>query len=217
MAVGTISISVAIYTGVVVVMMLRNGYRLWIVMLLVVASWQLGQGVYIQAKALLAQELLEHAWTDMQNGGDQVTPWSWADTWPVARLTVPRLDVDLLVLAGDSGRTLAFGPGHNFASAMPGEQGNSIISGHRDTHFRFLKHLRQGDRIIIEPVQGQPKIYVVNQQSIVDAQQGYISFDNSRSSINLITCYPFDSINPGATRRFIVSAEEQQPVPNINI
>lgn len=197
--------------------MLRNGYYIWIIILLIVATWQLGQGFYIQAKAYLAQALLEKAWTETRNGAQQVTPWPWADTWPVARLSVPRLGVNLIVLAGDTGRTLAFGPGHNFASAKPGESGNSVISGHRDTHFEFLQHIQDGDQIIIEPIRGKSKVYLVVQQKIVNEQQGYLPIDENFPGINLITCYPFNSIHPGATQRYIVTARDIDSLQSTNI
>ena len=108
--------------------------------LLCFGFWQLGQGAYIPAKAWLALELMQRAWVRAGNGESRATPWPWADTWPVARLTARSGAVDLIVLAGDSGRTLAFGPGHVSASAMPGDVGNAVIGGHRDTHFQFLQH-----------------------------------------------------------------------------
>ena len=89
--------------------------------LLALGFWQLGQGAYIPAKAWLAQELMQRAWLRVSAGADRAAPWPWADTWPVARLSAKSHDVDLIVLAGGSGRTLAFGPGHLGASALPGE------------------------------------------------------------------------------------------------
>ena len=175
-------------------------------MFIVTGLWQISQGIYIHAKALLAQELLEQAWTQTLEGKQRVTPWSWADTWPVARLQVPRLNVDLVVLAGDSGRTLAFGPGHNFASASPGEMGNAFVSGHRDTHFRFLKYLHNGDYVFVETAQGQRIRYVVNQMSIVNENEAYLPVDEMSARLSLITCYPFDGIAPGPSQRYVVSA-----------
>ena len=188
----------------------QTNYRSWrniiIATIFIAGVWQVSQGLYIHVKALLAQELLERAWISTLNGKQQVTPWPWADTWPIARLQVPRLNVDLVVLAGDSGRTLAFGPGHNFASAEPGEPGNAFFSGHRDTHFRFLKHLKNGDRVIMETAQGKRISYVVNQLSIVDENDAYLPVDDAHARISLITCYPFDDIVPGPSQRYIVSA-----------
>ena len=118
----------------------QHNIRTWFSALIIIVGLSfIGQSFYIHAKAWLAQILLEQAWNKIQQGETQVKPWPWADTWPVARLQVPSLNIDLFILAGDSARNLAFGPGHNFASAQPGEVGNSIISAHRDTHFSFFK------------------------------------------------------------------------------
>ena len=101
--------------------------------------WNIGQAVYIHTKAQLAQVLLETAWAETVHGDKEVKPWPWADTWPVGRLSVPGLGVHRIVLAGTNGSSLAFGPGHFFNSPLPGDDGNSLIAGHRDTHFSFLK------------------------------------------------------------------------------
>ncbi|MEJ2619576.1 MAG: hypothetical protein P8163_04805 [Candidatus Thiodiazotropha sp.] len=79
----------------------------------------------------LAEGLIQLAWQRTLNGERQVTPWPWADTWPVARLDSPRLGVSRLVLHGDSGSTLAFGPGWAEQSAPPGAAGRSFLSAHR--------------------------------------------------------------------------------------
>src|SRR4051812_18136986 len=78
-----------------------------------------GQGAYIHAKALLAQVLLERAFEKTVVTGRETKPWSWADTWPVARIEVKRLHASTIVLAGSSGQALAFGPGHIERTATP--------------------------------------------------------------------------------------------------
>src|SRR6476620_7642942 len=118
-----------------------------IAVLLRLGFWQAGHGAWIHAKAQLAQYLLQRAWTRTLEGERDARPWPWADTWPVARLRVPAHGVDLIVLDGVSGRTLAFAPGHASGSPVPGEMGTSVISGHRDTHFRFLGALKPDDEI----------------------------------------------------------------------
>ena len=97
-----------------------------------------GQGGYIHAKAMLAQVLLERAFTETIATGRETKPWSWADTWPVARIEVKRIDASTIVLAGSSGQALAFGPGHVERTPDAGERGVAVYSAHRDTHFRFL-------------------------------------------------------------------------------
>jgi sortase A len=107
----------------------------------------LSQGVYIHAKALLAQVLLEQAFAETIATGRETRPWSWTDTWPVARIEVKRLRASAIVLAGSSGQALAFGPGHVELTADAGERGTVVYSAHRDTHFSFLRDVVVGDEI----------------------------------------------------------------------
>ena len=109
--------------------------RLYLVLALLLAAlgvWQVGEAGYMHAKALLAQHLLEESWADTVSTGKPVKPWPWADTAPVARLRVPSLDQDMIVLAGGSGRTMAFAPGHVDGTPLPGEAGLSVIGVQRD-------------------------------------------------------------------------------------
>lgn len=181
--------------------------RSWIVAcLLCLGFWQLGQGAYIPAKAWLAQEMMQRAWVQASLGIARPTPWPWADTWPVARLSAKSGDVDLIVLAGGSGRTLAFGPGHLSASAMPGETGNSVIAGHRDTHFEFLADVAVGDAFLFEMADGAHHAYEVIDTDVVDSRHGSLVLDTDESLLSLVTCYPFESVDPGGPMRFVVTA-----------
>ena len=166
-----------------------------------------GNGLYIHAKAQLAQVLLHAAWTRTQATGIAVRPWPWADLYPVARLIAPGQDSDLLILSGASGRTLAFGPGHLDGSAVPGEPGNSVISGHRDTHFRFLQHVGAGDLLIVEGVDGAQRHFRVRRTYVADFRALHLPRGTSVPTLTLVTCFPFDAINPGGSMRFVVVAE----------
>ena len=114
-----------------------------------------GQGAYIHAKALVAQVLLERAFEKTIATGRETKPWSWADTWPVARIEVKRLHARAIVLAGSSGQALAFGPGHVERTADAGERGVAVYSAHRDTHFAFLKNVVVGDEINVTRSDGR--------------------------------------------------------------
>ncbi|MBA2252760.1 MAG: class GN sortase [Nitrospirales bacterium] len=150
--------------------MTRRTVTALVVVLMVVGLWQSGHGAWIYVKARLAQHLLMHAWADTMDGQEHVKPWPWADTWPVARLRVPRHSVDLIVLAGASGRTLAFGPAIVNDGADQGFWGTLMISGHRDTHFLFLQHVSHGDELSIERP-GQPhRTYRVTATQIIDSR-----------------------------------------------
>lgn len=174
--------------------------------LLCFGFWQLGHGAYIPAKAWLAQALMQRAWVRTGRGEGRATPWPWADTWPVARLSAKAGEVDLIVLAGGSGRTLAFGPGHLSASAMPGEIGNTVIAGHRDTHFRFLEDLQPGELLIVESDKGSKHLYRVIDAEIVDSRTGSLLLDTDVAILSLVTCYPFDARESGGPLRYVVTA-----------
>jgi sortase A len=169
--------------------------------------WHLGHGAWIYAKARLAQHLLQRAWVRTLAGEPDVKPWPWADTWPVARLRVPAHDADLIVLDGVSGRTLAFGPGHAAGSAVPGAPGTAIVSGHRDTHFRFLERVRAGDEVVIDTPGRLPARFVVRETAIVDARTAVIRRDADAATLALVTCYPFDAVRPGGPLRYVVVAD----------
>jgi sortase A len=174
--------------------------------LLCFGFWQLGQGAYIPAKAWLAQELMQRAWLRAGNGEKRASPWPWADTWPVARLTARSGTVDLIVLAGGSGRTLAFGPGHLSASALPGEVGNAVIAGHRDTHFRFLEDVQSGELLTLESSNGARHLYKVVAVDIVDSRRGSLLLDTDNAMLSLVTCYPFRAREAGGPLRYVVTA-----------
>lgn len=174
---------------------------------LALGFWQLGQGAYLPAKAWLAQELLQRAWRETQDGAPRTRPWPWADTWPVARLKTLGGDRELIVLAGATGRTLAFGPGHLSASALPGERGTSVIAGHRDTHFRFLESLAVGEDLVVQRADGGETRYRIFDTDVVDATRARLVLDDRRTLLTLVTCYPFDALRAGGPLRYVVSAE----------
>ncbi|MDJ0747935.1 MAG: class GN sortase [Woeseiaceae bacterium] len=183
----------------------KLGYAI-VAALLCLGFWQMGQGAYIPAKAWLAQELMQRAWTRTADGETRAVPWPWADTYPVARLTSGSRDVDLIVLAGGSGRTLAFGPGHLSASALPGERGNTIIAGHRDTHFGFLRDVGQGELLGVEMPDGERHVYEVIGIDVVDSRRGSLLLDTDMPMLTLVTCYPFDAREAGGPLRYVVTA-----------
>lgn len=165
----------------------------------------LGHAGYMNAKAELAQVLLQRAWQQRLETGVAAKPWPWADTAPVARLKVARLGVDEIILSGDSGRTLAFGPGWAPSSAMPGTRGVSVVSAHRDTHFAFLRDLHVGDRIEIDGGTG-PRSLRIASMRIADSRQERIETAEDADALLLVTCYPFDALDAGGPLRYVVAA-----------
>lgn len=175
--------------------------------LLAVGLACLGQAGWIHAKAVLAQVLVDHAFERALQGIPNARPWPWADTHPVARLRIMGTGRALVVLSGASGRNLAFGPAHDAASVLPGESGNSLIAGHRDTHFRGLETMQPGDRIEVERADGRRLEFIVTAREIVDSRRTRIALDGDTPRLILATCYPFDAVDPGGPLRLVVTAE----------
>jgi sortase A len=183
--------------------------RLLPMLLLAAGLSQFAVGLWIPAKAALAQTLLEKAWQRTTGVGERVRPWPWADTWPVARLTAPRLGEAWIVLAGSSGRTLAFGPGHTDGSALPGEIGAAIVSGHRDTHFARLRELRVGDEVLVERPDGTRIHYRVDDLRVADSRSDHLRDPGVGRSLVLVTCWPFDALTTGGPLRFVATAHAE--------
>ncbi len=166
----------------------------------------LAAGFWIPLKAVLAQQLLQQAWQKSLSTGNIIKPWPWADTWPVGRLRNGRLGVDLIVLRGESGEVLAFGPGHLPASSSPGEGGHCIIAGHRDTSFGFLRSLMVGDTLALEGKNGKIAYQVISSQV---TRAGELYLDGEKDGfLTLITCFPFDTARVATPFRFIITAEK---------
>lgn len=167
----------------------------------------LAWGVWIPAKAALAQVLLARAWVRVQHGEPSARPWPWADTTPVARLSVPAHGASAIVLEGATGRTLAFAPGHLSGSARPGAPGHSVVAGHRDTHFAFLRDLVVGDVVRVERPDGVERRYSVVELAVVHERDATVLAPTDRDSLTLLTCFPFDSPRPGGPLRYVAYAE----------
>ena len=164
-----------------------------------------GQGAWIHAKALLAQVLLERAFGEAIATGHETKPWSWADTWPIARIEVKRLHASAIVLAGSSGQALAFGPGHVERTPDAGERGIAVYSAHRDTHFRFLKNVAIGDEIDIMRNDGRTFRYRADGAAVVRFDASGIDPLASGYELALSTCWPLDAVTPGPMR-YVVHA-----------
>ena len=186
-----------------------TGCMVWVLtaLLFALGSWLIGQGAWIHAKAVIAQWLLQKAWHETLITQRPVKPWAWADTWPVGRLIVPRLKINQLILADASGQSLAFGPGkvgnRNFSND---DLEGLILSGHRDTHFSFIRDIRLGEKMNLQTVQGEWRHFVVNNTEVLDSRIDALPTNPDGTTLQLITCYPFDAVLPGGPLRYVVTA-----------
>jgi sortase A len=181
--------------------------RILAFLILIVGLCFLVSGSWIQIKAVVAQELLERSWHQTLISGNPVQPWAWADHWPVAQLKFHKSKKEFIVLSGDSGSSLAFAPGWNSKSAKPGKQGVTVVSGHRDTHFKILKDTEIGDSIEVVTTQGETVNYKVKTIEIVDSRVASINTEQPGQVLVLVTCYPFGAVVAGGPLRYVVTAE----------
>ncbi len=174
----------------------------------------IGSGLWIKAKAVIAQILLNQAFEKTQSlpssSGPGFKPWGWADVAPIARLEAPRLNKTAIVLNNTSGEALAFGPGHLANTPYPGENGTSVLAAHRDTHFSWIRNLQPGALLSIERADGRHLDFSVRRSRIARFDQSGINADSNGKLLILSTCYPFNT-NTRGPMRYLVEAEIKKP------
>ena len=171
-----------------------------------------GHGAYLYAKAVVAQRLLGLAWTRALNSGVPVRAWPWADSRPIARIWLPK-SKPIVILSNADGSSLAFAPGHLPGSAQPGYPGHSVISAHRDTHFRALQRVKRGDHLRVQRTDGKVVNYeVVSTEIMHTDRQRLQHIETDESWITLVTCYPFAAVRPGGPWRFLLHARADSTI-----
>lgn len=123
----------------------------------------------------------------------------------LGRLTIPSIGVDEVVFTGVGREVLKMGPGYMLGTAMPGQPGNAVISGHRTTYgrpFYDLDLVSEGDRIEVETAIGT-HVYVVRRIMVVLPTDGWVAGPMEGAWLTLTTCHPRFS----AAERLVVQAE----------
>ena len=124
----------------------------------------------------------------------------------VGRLEIPRLGFSAVVLEGSDSKTLRVAVGRVPETAEPGQEGNVVLGGHRDTFFRPLRGIRDGDQITLVTPEGRYQ-YVVDWTRIVKPSDTSSLLPTRQPALTLVTCYPFHYIG-AAPERFIVRARQ---------
>ena len=123
---------------------------------------------------------------------------------PVATLWIPRVELSAVVLHGSDAQTLRRGPGHLENTPLPGQPGNVVIAGHRDSFFWPLRNIRLGDDIFLDTPRGRVH-YEVTSVRVVKPHDISVLAPTARAIVTLITCYPF-WVFGNAPDRFVVRA-----------
>jgi sortase A len=122
----------------------------------------------------------------------------------ISRLEIPRIGLTAMVLDGADSQTMRLALGHITGTSSPGENGNVAIAGHRDTFFRPLRHIEEGDEILLE-MSAKTLTYRVSSIEIVEPSDVAILRSHGKDELTLVTCYPFSYLGP-APKRFVVHA-----------
>lgn len=165
---------------------------------------------WLHVKANLGQLLLENAWQHTLQTQQVHKAWSWADTWPVAKLTVPSSgqspSQSLIVLEGTSGEAMAFGPGRVSGLSRTARQGVFAIGGHRDSHLQFLEHIEIGTKLHLQTPDGAEQLFEVSESFVADSASDDLLIAKNQHALVLITCYPFNALQTGGSKRYVVIA-----------
>lgn len=136
----------------------------------------------------------------------------WGDK--LGKIEINRLGISSVIYQGDDDDILTKGVGHSFASLIPGEGGNCILAGHRDTVFKPLKDIKVGDEVIIKTFYGTYK-YKVNKIRIVEKDDTTVIVPSDKEMLTIYTCYPFNYIG-AAPKRFVVTCDFVESTKDID-
>ena len=130
-------------------------------------------------------------------------------TGALGQIEITRLGVAAMILEGTNDKTLRRAVGHISGTALPGQQGNVGIAGHRDSFFRALRNVRQDDEITLTTLDATYR-YRVDSTKIVGPEDTQVLDNSSEDMLTLVTCYPFYFVGP-SPERFIVRARRTTP------
>lgn len=183
--------------------------RIFALLLVVLGLSLLGYVSYQYWDMYHTQQQLEAQWEQQAASVSVPQPKPIPAADMLTRVSIPRINMDAIVVEGASRKQLSIGPGHVVDTAMPGEPGNAVITGHRDTFFRNIYELKKGDEIVVRR-NGQVFKYQVTGKKIVEPGDLSVLKPTEDPQLTLITCYPTYYIGP-APKRLVIFSKLVQP------
>ncbi|MEH7176421.1 class D sortase [Neobacillus vireti] len=157
-----------------------------------------------EAKEIVAKAESPEFKEELPKRNKKMEPPNFGDT--VGLLTIPKIKAELAIVEGTDPNDLKKGVGHYKGSYFPGENGQIVLSGHRDTVFRRLGELEPGDIFEVHMPNGKFK-YELTHTKIVDKDdRSIITLQNTEEELIVITCYPFRFVGD-APERYIIYAK----------
>ncbi|WHY76387.1 class D sortase [Neobacillus sp. WH10] len=176
------------------------------IILLTIGLWQYVDMKYqTEASLKQAKEIISKQHTDTQKKKiENSPPPGMGDT--VGLLTIPKINSELAIVEGTDPDDLEKGVGHYKSSYFPGEQGQIVLSGHRDTVFRKLGELKIGDSLKIQMPNGNFKYEITHTKVVKSDDTSIITLQNQQEELIVTTCYPFRYVG-NAPKRYIIYAK----------
>lgn len=163
--------------------------------------------LWLPSKAWLSEQLIYHSWQQAQKNKGPVKPWPWADTVPIAKLSLNRIRRSIILLKGVDPTSLAFSAGVMHQYSTFDRKSPIVVAGHRDTHFAFIQEVLMKDIISLTDKFGRNHLYEVDELIVVDSEQYELAIDTLGTDLLLITCYPFNALTQGGSLRYVVKAK----------
>jgi sortase A len=182
-------------------MMFRYAARV----LLAAGLFALGYAAFVVADARAFQAIEQRRFEHTRGGVTEVP--ALVDGGAIGEIQIPRLGLTAVVVQGDSAAILQHAVGHLTGTALPGESGNVVLAGHRDTFFRPLRQVHAGDAITLKTRDGDFE-YLVESTAVVRPSDVRVLQPTGGRTLTLITCFPFSYLG-SAPDRFIVRARGQ--------
>ena len=192
----------------------KNGRREWIVP--AIAFFLITSGVYLAgthayswAKGFMAVEddsngvSIRNMEQEMDGSDGSADTEKPEQGEKIGEISIPKLGMSVPIYEGTNEEELGKGAGHYSNSVMPGEDNNTVISGHRDTVFRSLEDVGENDLIEVETAEGK-YTYRIKKVRIVDAEDKTVIVPKPEATLTLTTCYPFTYIGDAPERYVLV-------------
>jgi sortase A len=175
--------------------------------LLVVSGASVARGAIARdvARSRWAESEAQRAVIDARMNASHDPAWTASIGTPVARLVIPKIDLDEVVVEGVGEPQLRAGPGHMPGTVLPGSAGTSVISAHRDRHFHGLAGIAVGDTVVTESAGGRT-VWAVERVRVVDADARVLRASPTAKLV-LTTCWPIRYFGPAPDRLIIEAAK----------
>jgi len=183
--------------------------RWWSTALLLVGAVLLVYVTFEYGSMYVRQRQLSAEWEKQNAPSSAAPPKAQDPREQMTRLSIPSIDLDAIVVEGTNSRQLAIAPGHMTDTAAPGENGNAVITAHRDTFFRHIYELNSGDQIVVRRG-GKSFQYLVEKKFVVKPSDVSVLRPTNDARLTLVTCYPTYYVGP-APERLVVTAKLANP------